>query len=107
MTHSTENPPASLDYDPDTETYCTSFGPDTHSPSNAIISAVASITGDTKQSLPPLHDTISATALDTLFQPARDGGTPPDAQLTFTYYNYSITVNATGRITLSPCEQPE
>lgn len=100
MSHTTENTARSTGKDLDAETYRTSFGPRTTSPSEAIITAVESLTGDPPETLPPLYDAISPDALDTLFQPGQRGTTPPDARLTFGYHAYQITVNATGLITI-------
>ena len=107
MSHTTENAARSIGNDTDTETYRTSFGPHSTSPSEAIVTAIASLTGDPLETLPPLYDAISPEALDTLFQPGRRGTTPPDACLTFSYLTYQITVNATGLISISSDERVE
>ena len=33
-----------------------------------------------------------------MFEPTQSGGTPPDAHLSFTYFDHQITINATGLI---------
>lgn len=78
--------------DPETETYKTSFEPDTDSPTTAIVTPVTLLSDNDPQDLPPLHDTNSVDALNTLFQPTPNGGTPSDAQLSFTYHGIEIPV---------------
>lgn len=107
MSHITETTAHVTGDNLDTDAYRTSFGTHATSPSEAIITAVASLTGDSIEVLPPLYDAISPDALDTLFQPDQGGTTPPDACLTFSYHAYQITVNATGLITIRLQDQAE
>lgn len=107
MSRPTEHTVCSTGYDPDTDTYRTTFGPQARPPSEAIVTAVATLTDRPPRALPPLHDTIDIEALDTMFLSTQRGTTPPEARLSFTYYNHSVTVNATGVITVCPHQQPE
>lgn len=64
------------------------YDSDQATPSLAIITVVANITGRDPWELEPLHESIDADAVDALF--AADGSSV--SQLTFQYSGYEITV---------------
>lgn len=52
-------------------------------PSEAVINAVASLTGDDPLEMDPLSGAIDPDALDGLFQDGEYGGRPPEVQFSF------------------------
>ena len=57
----------------------------------AVVEAVAAVSGETVESLPPLGKTIDADALEALFAPTTDGRHREGA-VTFLYAGYEVTV---------------
>jgi len=53
-----------------------------------------------------LYDHVDPDALDQLFRPKEDGSPRMSGQLTFTVWNYQVTVYSDGRIAIVPPQQP-
>lgn len=61
------------------------------SPMTAILDAVAAREGTDVKDLPPLYEAIDPDALETLFEPTRQGPTRT-GRLEFTYSGYVVTL---------------
>lgn len=61
------------------------------SPMTAILAAVAAREGTDVADLPPLYEAIDPDALETLFEPTREGATRT-GRLEFTYSGYVVTL---------------
>ncbi|NUB90276.1 hypothetical protein HTZ84_16605 [Haloterrigena sp. SYSU A558-1] len=84
--------------DADEPTYTTTFDPDVgERASEAVITAVAALTGNRPVDLEPLYEAIDPDALDSLVDHARraDAGAH---ELWFPYAGYEIGVRSDGRI---------
>ena len=69
-----------------------------HTISGAVVEAVAAEEGVTPSQLSkPLYSVIDSYALDALFRST-------SGSVTFTYYGYEVTVDATDQIELEPLE---
>lgn len=75
---------------------------DGRQPSEALIAAVATLSGTDATSLPPLYDVIDPEALDSLYEHVRErnGGDSSAYQITFPYEGYDVCVEFDGRIRL-------
>lgn len=84
-----------------TDTYHATYHYPFQPPSTAVPLALMEITDSIVTNLPPMYDTASldTDALDDLFDPTlnRNGH---EGRVTFTYYDYTITVKSHGRIVL-------
>lgn len=80
-------------------TYERRFGP-TDRPSEAVIAAVAAVTGESATTLPPLFDAIEPDALDSLVAHARRKGSAGDHRISFSYAGFDVTVRADGVVRL-------
>ncbi len=71
-------------------------------PSEALIAAVATLSGTEPTSLSPLYDVVDPEALDSLYEHVREhtGSTSSDHQITFPYEGYEVRVGFDGRIRL-------
>ena len=84
--------------DTDEPTYVTTFDPDSgERASEAVITAVAALTGSRPIDLEPLYEAVDPDALDSLIDHAQrtDAGTH---ELWFAYAGYEIGVRSDGRI---------
>ncbi|ADB59062.1 hypothetical protein Htur_0161 [Haloterrigena turkmenica DSM 5511] len=84
--------------DADEPAYTTTFDPDGgERASEAVITAVAALTGNRPVDLEPLYEVVDPDALDSLIDHARrtDAGTH---ELWFAYAGYGIGVRSDGRI---------
>lgn len=79
------------------ETFVTSFDP-ADRPSEAIVTTVASVTGEEPVELSPLYDAVEPDALDALFEHAGRTDDPGSQTLTFAYVGYQISVSGDGTI---------
>lgn len=67
-------------------------------PSHAIITTVAALADVPADELPPLYDSIDPDALDALFDSSGDRS---DLQLSFSYFEYDVTVHQEGEIVVT------
>lgn len=95
-----------LDYDPETETYRTTYGYPSKPPSIAVPTALAELTEVTVTDFEPMYHAgnVDPDALDDMFCPSTGSGSP-EASVTFTYHGYEITVKSYGRIVLRELER--
>ncbi|GGK71158.1 HalOD1 output domain-containing protein [Haloarcula sebkhae] len=68
------------------------------SPSEAIVTAIATKESVTETSLPPLYNQIDPDALDTLVA----GQTNDDIQISFTYSGYTVRIRDSETIEITP-----
>lgn len=87
------------------EPYRTTFDNSVESASKAVISAVASLTGEDPVEMPPLYDAIDPDALDALFRPAQTGPRRGDRRLRFAFNGHEVTVKSCGGIAVYPLEE--
>ena len=79
-------------------TYVATFDPDAGEPaSEAVVSAVAALSGTSPVELEPLYEAVDPDALDSLVDHARraDAG---DHELWFRYAGYDVGVRSDGRV---------
>ena len=71
-------------------------------PSEALITAVATLSGTEPTSLPPLYDVVDPEALDSLYEHvrARNENNSSGHQITFCYEGYEVRVGFDGQIRL-------
>ena len=87
-------------------TYVTTFDPDAGEPaSEAVVAAVAAVSGAPTVDLEPLYEVLDPDALDSLIEHARrtDAGTH---ELQFAYAGYDVGVRSDGRIQLYDATAP-
>lgn len=94
-----------IDHDPDTGTFRTTYSYPSEPPSIAVPLAIQAITNSSVTGLDPMHDTadVDPDALDDVFRPTA-GGDQREADVTFTYHGYEVTVKGYGRIVFQPTE---
>jgi len=68
----------------------------------AVIEAVSSTKDCPPESLPPLTSAVDPDALDDIFASTHDGNNRRHGQITFTYYNTTITINHAEHISVDP-----
>lgn len=85
--------------DPETETYTTDHDWDAQdAPSQAIIDAVATVTGSDPLQLRPLYEVVDLDSLGRLFQPGRSGDAhQANRSVRFQYEGCEVTVDAAGQ----------
>lgn len=89
----------------ETGTYRTTFTDSVDSASEAVISAVATLTGEDPVEMPPLYTAIDPDALDALFRPTRTGPRRGDRRLEFAFNGHEVTVKSCGVIVVDPLEE--
>ncbi|MBX0324435.1 hypothetical protein EGH21_15505 [Halomicroarcula sp. F13] len=67
--------------------------------SETILNAVARYAAVSRESLPPMDESINTDALDSLFEAGTESTTTPGC-VTFSYYGYTVVVQSTGQIFL-------
>lgn len=86
--------------DPDGTTHHLSHQWDSdNSVSETILDAVAKYAAVSRESLPPMNESINTDALDSLFETGSGSTTTPGC-VTFSYYEYTVVVQSTGQIFL-------
>lgn len=75
---------------------------DGRQPSEALISAISTLSGTDATSLPPLYDVVDPEALDSLYEHVRErnGEDSSAYRITFPYEGYDVCVEFDGRIRL-------
>ncbi|MFD1589092.1 HalOD1 output domain-containing protein [Halorientalis brevis] len=88
-----------LDYDVDTDSYRSSFDVTVDTPSLAVISAIAAVTGVAITELDPLHGVIDPDALDKLWL---SSGTTEraDSRVTFPFAGYDVSLSRDGLLSI-------
>ena len=69
--------------------------------SHTLMTAVAEVEGCCPTDLPPLHDTLDADALDTLFSGGTSCSPQFEGSLTLEYSDSSVTIRSDGSVTIS------
>lgn len=67
------------------------------SPSQAVVQAVARVSGDDPTAVDPLYDVIDPDSLNALFAGNRGFGNDTSGSVTFSYSGYEVVVEANGR----------
>ena len=94
-----------IDHDPETDTYRTTYSYPSEPPSIAVPLAIQALTGNGVTDLEPMHQVVDVDpdALDDVFRPTASGD-EREADLTFTYHGYEVTVKGYGRVVLRSLE---
>jgi hypothetical protein len=71
---------------------------ETDSVTHEVVEAVAAVSGRDPTALDPIASQIDPDALDTLFEPRRDGEQRTSGHVTFPFDGYEVTVYAHGEI---------
>ncbi|RQG91986.1 HalOD1 output domain-containing protein [Natrarchaeobius chitinivorans] len=90
------DPPVSVQYDPETETYRGRFDSNVVTPSTAVSRVVASLSGEDVTDLPPLYDFIDPDALDTLCTKRTRSHRKGDCAVEFTYHGHRVRLESYG-----------
>ena len=100
-----ESKPEIIDHDPETGTFRTTYNYPSEPPSIAVPLAIQALTNRGVTDLDPMHDAadVDPDALDDVFRPTAGGG-QREADVTFTYQGYEVTVKGYGRIVFRPTE---
>lgn len=88
-----------LKYHPETGAYRSYFDTRVDTPSLAVISAVAALTGETITDLEPLHLTVDPDALDKLWGGSGESD-QSKSQISFTFADHEITLSRGGLLTI-------
>ena len=88
-----------LDYDVDTGTYRTSFDANVDTPSLAVISAIAAVTGVAITDPDPLHRVIDPDALDKLWHSSK-ATTRDSSRVSFTFTGYDVSLSRDGLLSI-------
>ncbi|WP_049935585.1 HalOD1 output domain-containing protein [Haloplanus natans] len=91
-------PVRSLTFDTDEETYVAEFDGGDVSPSVAVISVVAKITGQSVTALRPLDHVVDPDALDRIVRHRPSGPSRNDRLVEFTYEGLTIQLSSGGVI---------
>lgn len=89
---------------PTTEAWCSTDEPgdctvgEFHDVTEAIVTAVGSVTSRDPLELPPLNAVIDVDALEELFAPKVDGTRRPRGTVSFSYCDCWVTVHGTDRV---------
>lgn len=102
MDDKTPNRGDGLEYRSDGETYRVEFSQEHGQPSTAVVKAIAAIEGWKQDELDPLYHVIDPDALDSLFKPTVRGDHHGDAEISFTYHGFAVTVRSYGIIEVEP-----
>lgn len=74
--------------------------------STTLAHALSDVTGiDVTDTGFTLNDHVNPAALDQLFEPKADGGPRTNGHLSFTIWNYQVTVYSNGQIAIVPPRQ--
>lgn len=94
-----------IDQDAETGTYRTTYGYPSEPPSIAVPLAIQALTGCRVTDLAPMNEAVDLDpdALDDVFRPTA-GGDHREADVTFTYEGYDVTVKGYGRIVLESAD---
>jgi len=84
----------------------TTYDPATDSIPFEIVSAVADVQNCEIESLPPLHQSIDADALDCLFTDERLTAELTNLTTAFEYAGLTVVVSDRDRIVVSPADEP-
>jgi hypothetical protein len=79
-------------------TYLTQFEMQTRPVTEAILTAVATATGNDPLELPPLYSVIDPDALEALFDPPAYDGSDQRLTVTFEYADCRVTAKAHGTV---------
>lgn len=83
----------------DEPTYVTTFDPDAgERASEAVVTAVAAVSGKRPVDLEPLYEAVDPDALDALIDHARRGDDDGTHELWFAYAGYDVGLRSDGRI---------
>lgn len=83
--------------------YIATFDPDSgERASEAVVTAVAALTGDKPVDLSPLYEAVEPDALDSLVRHARRSDDAGTHQLWFTYEGFDVGVQSDGEIRIRP-----
>lgn len=74
-------------------------------PSEAVVETIAVATNRVPTETDPLYDIIEPDALNVLFDPAW-GPTTPGLRIAFEYGDLTVSVAATGTVTVQPADEP-
>lgn len=104
------NPPgfdaSEITYDSPTERYQLTVDPkQTPRPSLILVHFIAHIKDETPRALPPLQSAIDTDSLDRWLSTTHDPQS--DAELTFTYAGYQITLDTVGNLRAQPTNVTE
>lgn len=93
----------SIEYNPETGTYRTTYQYPSRPPSIAVPHALTAVTDNKMVEFEPFYDAtdVDPDALDTLFHPS-SGGKYQEDRMTFTYHEHTITVKRNRRIVIQP-----
>lgn len=91
-----------LEYSSDADIHRVEFSRESERASTAVVKAVAAIAGVKQDDLDPLYYVVDPDALDSLFQPTVKGGHRGDAEISFSYHGYDVTVRSYGIIEITP-----
>lgn len=93
---------------PDEDAYYTTYSYPTEPPADAVVHAVAELTGQSPLDLDPLHTAaaIDPDALNALFRPT-DTAPMREGHVTFHYAGHTITVKDYGRIVIKDATNDE
>ena len=69
-----------------------SFLPDDVPASTAVVEAVADVTNERPEAMPPLYDAVDTDALDSIFRRTTDG------MVAFRYVGFLVSVHADGSV---------
>ncbi|MFB6164811.1 MAG: HalOD1 output domain-containing protein [Haloarculaceae archaeon] len=92
-----------LAYDPETRSYRAYFDADFDAPSMAVVAAVAALEGGSVTDLDPIESAVDTEAMDALLDPRRSRNMG-DAQLSFAYAGYRVTVHRHGLLAVAPID---
>lgn len=74
-------------------------------PSMAVVSAVADLTGTEPSELDPLYETIDPDALNSLFQGSQADGPHARGQVSFSVAGCKVVVHGSHKVVVSPTEE--
>lgn len=70
-----------------------------------IVTAIADLTSESHQELPPFHTAINTNSLEDLFNPLDSGGFGAIGKVTFLYYGFVVSVHSTGEVRIFRFEE--
>lgn len=93
------HPQRSIDHDPRTGSYTTTFDWSGDVPlSTAVITVVSRVAGVDHTDLDPLNDAVDPDALDCLFDRRDDGSRRAGGTVSFAFAGHEVTVRENGEI---------
>lgn len=102
MVDDTTEPRQHMDIEAESDTYRTEYQDYAEPPSEAVVRAVAAISGDEPFELTPLYEVVDPDALDALFLPTHDGPTEREGEVAFNYCGYRVEIRSYGVIEIHP-----